>query len=165
MQNILNLKLRLEDQQKLAFGQALTVLGQEQQREYQLLEQESGYVAELKENMEASGKEILDLMEIQRLQDGVATLKYYITEQKKVVKRCERRLEEERFLLAEAMKERKIQEKLREQAFDKFREEEEASERREIDELVSYQFGFAAEEEAQREGSERNGKEKEETGE
>ena len=41
----------------------------------------------------------------------------------------------------EAMKEVKVQEKLREHAFEEFVEEQKAVESKEIDELVSYRYG------------------------
>lgn len=103
----------------------------------------------------------LKVMEIIRLQEGVATLKYHIAEQENEIRRCETRLEEERLRLAEAVRERKIQEKLREQAFLQFQREELDAERREIDELVSYQYGAAAAE-GQEEGSAGDGEETEE---
>ena len=50
--------------------------------------------------------------------------------------------------LQDAMQERKIQEKLRENAFEAFMEEEKARESREIDELTSYTYGQKTMEEA-----------------
>ena len=50
--------------------------------------------------------------------------------------------------LQESIQERKIQEKLRENAFDVFMEEEKARESREIDELTSYTYGQKKVEEA-----------------
>ena len=49
--------------------------------------------------------------------------------------------------LENAMKERKIQEKLKEHALEQFKQEEEAREQQEINELVSYRFGKAKERE------------------
>ena len=49
--------------------------------------------------------------------------------------------------LDNAMKERKTYEKLREKAFEQFKIEIEAQERKEIDELVSFRFGVAKESE------------------
>ena len=54
--------------------------------------------------------------------------------------------------LQESIQERKIQEKLRENAFDVFMEEEKARESREIDELTSYTYGQKKVEEALEEG-------------
>ena len=53
----------------------------------------------------------------------------------------ERAVEAARARLTEAMKEVKIQEKLREQAFENFLEEQKVAEAKEIDELVSYRYG------------------------
>ena len=53
----------------------------------------------------------------------------------------EQQLQEAREKLAEAMKERKTFEKLREKAFQTFVEEENKKEQKEVDELVSYRYG------------------------
>lgn len=155
MQNLLNLKARLEDQQKMVFGQALAELRAEQEKKARLEEKKADYESALRGEMNA----VLKVQEIIRLQEGVATLKYHIAEQENEIRRCEARLEEERLKLAEAVRERKIQEKLREHAFAQFRKEEEAAERREIDELVSYQYGLTAGTEGQEGGIAENGEE------
>ena len=53
-------------------------------------------------------------------------------------------MENARIKLEEAMKERKIYEKLRENAFNEFLEQLEHEEQMEINELVSYRHGKAA---------------------
>lgn len=65
----------------------------------------------------------------------------YIAFQRIQVSKAEAKLEEERQKLQEAVQERKIQEKLRENAFEVFIREENARESKEVDELVSYTYG------------------------
>jgi flagellar FliJ protein len=65
----------------------------------------------------------------------------YIAFQQIQVSKAEAKLEEERQKLQEAVQERKIQEKLRENAFEVFIREENARESKEVDELVSYTYG------------------------
>lgn len=57
------------------------------------------------------------------------------------IEKAEKKVEEERQKLQESIQERKIQEKLRENAFEVFMGEEKARESREIDELTSYTYG------------------------
>ena len=65
----------------------------------------------------------------------------YIAVQKIEIRKAEEALEKERQKLQEAVQERKIQEKLRENAFEVFMKEENARESKEVDELVSYTYG------------------------
>ncbi len=137
MQNILNLKVKLEDQEKLVFAQARAALDRENERMALLEEKREGYQQSLTGELTDS----LNVMEIIRLQNGIATLGWHMIEQEKNIRRCEEELEAERLRLAEAMKERKMQEKLRENAFELFKKEEEQAEMKSIDELVAYQHG------------------------
>jgi flagellar FliJ protein len=65
----------------------------------------------------------------------------FVEGQRENVRLAERAVEAARAKLTEAMKEVKIQEKLREQAFEAFLEEQKVAEAKEIDELVSYRYG------------------------
>ena len=56
------------------------------------------------------------------------------------VHKAEKELEEARDKLNAVMQERKVQEKLREKAFEEFKKELAAAETKEIDELVSYTY-------------------------
>ena len=65
----------------------------------------------------------------------------FIALQRLEIRKAEQKLEDARIKLQDTMQERKIQEKLRENAFEAFMEEEKARESREIDELTSYTYG------------------------
>ena len=64
-----------------------------------------------------------------------------------IVKRQEEQVEIAQQKLDNAVKERKIYEKLKEKAFENFKAELNAEEQKEVDELVSFRFGSAGESE------------------
>ena len=81
------------------------------------------------------------------MENSVENVKYNINIQKLIIHQQELKVEEAREKLDEAMKERKTFEKLKEKAFEEFKLEIEAQERKEVDELVSFRFGSAKESE------------------
>ena len=74
---------------------------------------------------------------------------YFIGLQKVEVKKAEGKLKIEQDKMVEAMKERKIQEKLREKAFDRFLKEIADEESKMVDELVAYKYNSNRNEEEQ----------------
>ena len=136
MQNILNLKYKLEEQAKTAFGLAQRKLLEEEQRLYELQQRKDGYLLQLKGQMEGS----LDVRRLVRLEDAVENVKEQIKLQKIRILDAEQKVEQARERLREAMIERKTQEKLRENAFEEFKEEINQQEKKEVDELVSYKY-------------------------
>lgn len=137
MQNILELKEKLEEQQKIAFRNASARLSEEQDILRGLFIQNGGYERRLKE----SQTDTIDLQKITFLRNAIEIMKVKIREQMFAVKRAETALEAERVKLDEAIKDRKIQEKLKEHAFEDFKKEISAQESKEIDELVSFTYG------------------------
>lgn len=137
MQNILNMKEKLEEQAKNNFAQAnrslQEALFQQKQCENRL---EAGKQA-LKEAM----LENLKVGQIRRKEDDVEIFRMYLRQQILVVKQKEKEVEVARQHLNEAMKERKTFEKLKEKAFEKIVAEENQKEQKEVDELVSYRYG------------------------
>lgn len=142
MQNILNLKYKLEEQQKLSLATARLKLLEEEEKLNVLFGRKTEYEEALRK---ASMKSIsIDVLKI--LRENISILDYYIVEQKNNVSRANSvvALEEEK--MVEAMKERKIQEKLREKNFEKFLKELNHEENIVVDELVSYQYTVKTEE-------------------
>lgn len=137
MQNILNLREKLEEQQKTAFRNANAALSEEQQKLYALIDRRKHYEEELKKCQEDS----IDLRQVIFNKNAIDTMKSKIRDQMFAVKKAEDTLEIERAKLDEAIKDRKIQEKLKEKAFEDFKKEIAASESKEIDELVSFTYG------------------------
>lgn len=137
MQNLLNMKEKLEEQEKNNYSRA-NMLYQEALDE---LEQIKARRQREEESLKQCLKETIDVREIRRREEAVEIVKLYIKQQQLVVMQREQEVQEAREKLAEAMKERKTFEKLREKAFQAFMEEENKKEQKEVDELVSYRYG------------------------
>ena len=137
MQNLLNMKEKLEEKEKNNYSRA-NMLYQEALDE---LEQIKARRQREEESLKQCLKETIDVREIRRREEAVEIVKLYIKQQQLVVMQREQEVQEAREKLAEAMKERKTFEKLREKAFQAFMEEENKKEQKEVDELVSYRYG------------------------
>ncbi len=140
MQNILNMKEKLEDQAKNEYAQANARLLREQEK----LEKIVARREEAREKLKLVLCETLSVDEIRTRENAVEVLKFYAMQQQLAVMRCEKEVEVAREKLSEAMKERKIFEKLREKAFEEFVFEEKKREQKEVDELMSYKHGTKA---------------------
>ena len=137
MQSILDIKLKMETQAKQEFAQAKLILDREEERLEMLCQRKREYEAYAQQLL--SGR--LDVQEIN--QNNVAILKTQeaIEEQKKRVFKAEQLLEKAREKLQEVVQERKVQESLKEKAFEAFLQEEKQQESKEIDQLTSYTYG------------------------
>ncbi len=136
MQSILNVKYRLEDQAKSEFALAVARHQEEVEKEEQMQLQKVGYEQELKNKM----LDRLDFREIAITKAGIRFMEDQIRKQKRVVAMADHEVEVAREKLSDLMKERKTQEKLRENAFDRYKKELSAEEMKEIDEIVSFRF-------------------------
>lgn len=136
MENILQIKFKLEDQAKIAYGEARTLLTREEQKLEALITQRANYEDKLRVLTNSK----LNLADIRQCGDDIEIIKYKIKIQVIQVKEAERRLEAARVHLSNAMIERKTQEKLKEKAFETYMEEFEAEERKETDEKTSFQY-------------------------
>ncbi|WP_066720369.1 flagellar export protein FliJ [Clostridium sp. Marseille-P299] len=137
MQSILEIKYKLEDQEKTNYSIAKMKLNEEEEKLNALLHRRNQYEESLCMRM----NETLNIIEIKRLQDGIESLKVFIKIQALQVKKAEQAVELAVAKLNLAMKDRKIQEKLREQAFETYLKDIELEERKEVDELVSFSYG------------------------
>lgn len=136
MQNILEIKYKLEDQAKTAYAVARAKLNEEELILQKLEERKENY----QENLRVLMLEELHIMDIKTCENAVETMKYKIKVQILAVRQAEQELENARIALNEAMIERKTHEKLRENAFEEFKKEVDAEERKEVDELVSFKY-------------------------
>ena len=141
MQNILNLKLKLEEQEKTAFAMAAARLNQEEAKLEELFEKKERLEAEYKECMSK-----VDIPSLKMLSSGRDKVDSDIKSQKVNVSLAQKNLDVARVWLEEAITERKIQEKLREKAFEEFKVELAAAESKEVDQLVSYNFSVKEDE-------------------
>lgn len=137
MENILIIKEKLEEQAKNEYAQANARLFREQDKLDALVCRCEGARQELRKKLQ----ETLSMKDIRKREEAVEVLKFYVIQQQLAVIRCEKEVEVAREKLSEAMKERKIFEKLREKAYEEFVQEENKKEQREVDELMSYKHG------------------------
>ena len=136
MQNILNIKLKLESQAKVAFAVEMQKLREEEHRLEMIYQDISRYEQALRE----ASIGVLDVYEMNRCNDGITIKKSQAEEQKKAIKIAERNVELARNKLNRIMVERKTQEVLRDKAFEEFVKEINYQEAKEIDEVVSFQY-------------------------
>lgn len=136
MQNILDIKQKLETQAQMTFALANRKYMEEQQRLQEQLVRRMGYEKRLRDSMEGT----IDVRTVTNARTDLNAMKTIVRRQMMEVHKAEREMESARAALNAVMQERKVQEKLREKAFDAFKKEIAAAEVKEIDELVSYTF-------------------------
>lgn len=136
MQNILDIKQKLETQAQMTFALANRRYMEEQQLLQEQLVRRMGYEKRLRESMEGD----ISVRSVMNARTDLNAMKTIVRRQMMEVHKAEREMEDARRALNEVMQERKVQEKLREKAFDAFKKELADQETKEIDELVSYTF-------------------------
>ena len=136
MQSILNVKYKLESQEKIAYANAQAQLRREEEKLKHFKDRRQFYENKMRGKME----EKLDVRALYECNQGIEVMKLAIQEQKKNVEAAQKGVDKAQEKLNEAMKERKTYEKLRENAFEEFVKELNAQESKEIDELVSYNY-------------------------
>lgn len=143
MQSLLNIKEKLEEQAKTAYGLAKAALNEEEAKLAELVARKNQYIEQKRMEMSAA----LNVHELTQLEHAIKSMEYKIAEQILVVRQAEKNVMLAQAKLENAIKERKIQEKLREHALEQFKQEMEAAEQQEINELVTFRFGKAKERE------------------
>lgn len=136
MQNILNIKQKLETQAKMAYGLANQKYQEQQAILQEYMVRRVGYEQRWKEQMKGT----LDLAAVTHAREDVNAMKTIVRRQMLEVHKAQKELEDARERLQTVMQERKVQEKLREKAFEQFKQELAEAETKEIDELVSYTY-------------------------
>ncbi|MEG0961552.1 MAG: flagellar export protein FliJ, partial [Lachnospiraceae bacterium] len=134
MQNILNIKYKLETQAKTAFSIAAGNLHQEEEKLQELNQRKLTYENDARKLISAT----LNFQKIRSNHIAIETMKGAIRSQILAVHVAERNLESARKHLQEVMTERKTHEILKEKAFEIFKQELEKEESKAIDELVSF---------------------------
>jgi len=137
LQNVLDIKIRMEEQAKAGFAAANTKLLEEEEKLQNLLDRRDEYESEGRKLREA----VLNVNELRENTRALDNLKEQIEIQKKEVTKAQSLVETARRRLTDAMQERKIHDKLKENSFEEFVREINAAESKEIDELVSYTYG------------------------
>lgn len=136
MQNILDIKMRLETQAKTEFAEATARLNAEEDKLKELLSRKRFYELEIV----AMSQKKLDVAELKRQNGSIKAMQDLIEQQTVVLRIAQRNMDRAREKLNEAMQERKVYEKLKEKAFEEFKLELNAEEKKEIDELVSFTY-------------------------
>ncbi len=137
MQNLLNIKMKMEDQAKQEFSAAKLLLDEEEQKLESLQERRRAYERKAQELLKGR----LDVPGIEENKNAILVMDSYVAAQTAEVQRAEARVAEARERMTVAMQERKTHEILRENAFEEFLREENRAESKAIDELTSYTFG------------------------
>ena len=137
MQNILDIKYKLEETEKQNFAAALQRLRNEEEKLQHLVMRRDRY-ASLYEQL-LVGK--LDFFFIVQCANAIDFLNEKITDQEQVIRNRSKELEQARQKLNQVIQERKMHEKLKEKQFEQFLQELSMQEIKEIDEVVSYQYG------------------------
>ena len=136
MQNILNIKYKLEEQAKQEYADAQYAYQQEVDKLKHLETRKQQNIDE----MRRFASESINVIELERCNDAMYVLDNMIANQKNQVFHAQAKLDRARTHLNEATQERKTHEKLKEHQFDSFLQELNVEEMKEIDELVSYKY-------------------------
>lgn len=136
LQNILNIKYKLEEQAKSEYAIASQILHEEEIKLQVIYDDINMYENTLR-NLNSGS---ISVMDVKQCLEAIAFKKNAAETQKIIITRAENKLERARAKLNEVMIDRKTHEKLREKAFDEFVSELSAQEKKEIDELVSYKY-------------------------
>lgn len=136
MQNILDIKYKLEEQAKQEYMSVQARLNDAVLTLDRLEERKSSYMDQYMSMV----SDRLYVLEIENCKNSIIIMDEYIARQQTVIDKIQQELDLAVLKLNEAMKERKIHEKLRENQFEKFKKELNLEEMKEIDELVSYRY-------------------------
>ena len=143
MQNILDIKYKLEEQAKQHYMEVCRKLNEEENILSHLEKRKEEYFDTYRRLL----IEKLDILDIENCKNAILIMDEYIVEQQGVVDVVKKELEQAADAMKEAMKERKIHEKLKENQFESFLQELNQEEAKEIDQLVSYQYNRDTKEE------------------
>jgi len=134
MQNILDIKNKLEDQAKAEFSVAVNRLMQEEEKLRQIYDA----ITEYQNKIRGNGEGTLNVRELLECTNAIEIKKEQAEMQKKQIRIAEINVEKAREKLNAVMQERKTHEILKEKEFEAFKYEINEQEKKEIDELVSF---------------------------
>lgn len=136
MQNILDLKEKLETQAKTEFAEQTAKLREEELKLERIYDDIKAYEEKIRE----MNHHRLDILELKKCNVAIKIKKQQAEVQKKNISRAQKNVDIARGKLNRVMVERKTQEILKEKAFEEFKRELEASESKEVDEVVSFKY-------------------------
>lgn len=143
MQNILDIKYKLEESAKQECAEARVALTREEEKLAVMQNRRQGYYEEYQAAILGS----LDMLRIEECGNAMDLMDEQILLQNNQIRQKSKELEKARQKLNQLMQERKMHEKLKEKEFEAFMVELNAAENKETDEVVSYQYNNTADEE------------------
>ena len=141
LQSILELKIKLEDEEKRKLADLMQLQAQEERVLQHLQQTRLQRIAEFKEKQSQGG---IDVTELQMYAYIIEKLKNDIINQQLRLKEIAIMIEQQRQVLIKATQERKIYEKLKEKRQNIWNEEEEYEEKKLIDELATIKYAREA---------------------
>lgn len=136
MQNILNIKMRLETQAKTEYAQKAAILREEEEKMNKLIIKGREY----EEKSRELARTKVNVAQLRQYNEYFEVIKEEVKEQALKITIAKKNLERARERLNITVQERKIQDKLKEKAFEEFKIEINEQEKKEIDEVVSYKY-------------------------
>ena len=136
MQNILDVKQKLEAQARSSYAAASMKLAEEEEKLAALYLRKRNFEKQNKELLNGS----LNVAEIKTFKNSIDALKSMIKNQAVAVHVAQKNLDRERVKLNQVMVERKTHEKLKERSFEEFVKELNYAENKEIDQLISFNY-------------------------
>ncbi len=136
MQNILDIKYKLEEQAKQEYMSVRARLDEEVDKLEKLKQRKVSYMNYYVKLV----SDKLEVLEIEECKNAILLMDEYILQQQQIVRRIEQELEFATKKMNTAIQERKTHEKLKENQFEEFLLELNREEMKEIDQLISYQY-------------------------
>lgn len=136
MENILNIKQQMEEQEKINFAIANNKLEMEKQKLIELTLRKQNYEKQARQLLQNN----LNVQEIRSTRHAIDAMKSAIRTQMIAVHVEEKNVDIVRKRLGTVRMERKTHEKLKEYAFDEYKAEYAKEEEKEIDQTVTYNY-------------------------
>ena len=145
MQSVLNIKQQTENQTKMEFAMAQNELNEQLDILDEYVSRKARYIEEAEQ---LRNEESLKLQDILDNQYATAQMDVMIKQQSMIVKQYEDRVDKIRIKLTRNVQERKMQETLRDRAFEEFLEEQKQEEAKENDQRSSFTYAEKQKEES-----------------
>lgn len=136
MQNILDLKEKMETQVKTEFANAQMKLQEEKDKLVRIYQEIEAYEDIIRD----MGQKSLDVLKMKQCNNAIKIKKIEANNQKSAISKAEKNVDIIRGRLNRVMIERKTHEILKERAFEEFKKELEEQEHKEVDEVISFQY-------------------------
>lgn len=137
METLLKLKENLEKQLKIEFKNMNNCLNEEKEKLNKLNLRHNEYEGLLTKSL----KDELNMININHNKQAIVFIREKTEKQEEIIKEIENALKNIRIKLIEAIKERKILEKLKDKEYERYKLELKREEEKENDEFISFKYG------------------------